>query len=102
MSNMKEAFRGLATMSQLSMQLLIPVLIGTFGGIWLDSRFGGSPWCTVIGVIIGIAAAFRNLYVWSIRQIHKSRQSERAQRAVRELGMHREQTQKEELRGGNE
>lgn len=101
MSNMKDAFRGLAVMSQLSLQLLIPILIGTAGGIWLDSRFGGSPWCTVIGVIIGIAASFRNFYVWSVRQIHKSRNSERSQRALRELGLKKEVQAKEKVREGN-
>ena len=101
LSNQREAFRGLALMSQLSLQLLIPILIGVAGGIWLDGISGWSPWCVLIGTIIGIAAAFRNLYVWSVRQIHRSENSERTQKAIRELGLGNKQA-KEKSGGGNE
>lgn len=91
LSNMKEAFRGLAAMGHLSLQLLIPILIGAGGGIWLDNRFGFSPWCVIIGVIIGITAAFRNLYVWSVQQVHRSANSERSIRAMHESGMRKKE-----------
>lgn len=100
MSNMKETFRGLATINHVSFQLLIPILIGVGLGIWLDGQFGWSPWATLIGTVLGIAAAFRNLYVWSVQQIRESRNSERTQRAIRELGLQR--NQQEEDDGGNE
>ena len=89
-------------LSQLSLQLLIPILIGVGGGIWLDQLCNGSPWCVLIGTIMGIAAAFRNLYVWSVRQIHRSEKSERTQKAIRELGLGSSVQEKEKIRGGNE
>ena len=71
-------------LTQLSLQLLIPILIGVFGGILLDRKLGCSPWITVAGSVIGIAAAFRNLYMWSMREVWRTEKSERVQQAKRE------------------
>lgn len=87
MKNHREIYRGLAMLSQLSLQLLIPILVGVFGGILLDGRFHTSPWITVVGCVLGIAAAFRNLYMWSMREIRRTEKSERVIQARREQGM---------------
>lgn len=88
MKNSKEVYRSLAMLTQVSLQLLIPILIGVFGGILLDKHLGISPWLTVIGSVIGIAAAFRNLYMWSTREIGRMEKSERVIQAKHEAGMH--------------
>ena len=87
MKNRREVYRGLAMLSQLSLQLLIPILIGVFGGLFLDERLHCSPWITVAGCVIGIAAAFRNLYMWSMREIRRTEKSERVIQARKEQGM---------------
>jgi len=38
------------------------VLVGVFGGIWLDGKFGTKPWLTVVGALFGIAAANVELF----------------------------------------
>ncbi len=87
MKDSREVYRSLAMLTQLSLQLLIPILIGVFGGILLDKQFGCSPWITIVGCVIGIAAAFRNLYMWSVREIRRTEKSERVQKAKREAGL---------------
>ena len=77
-------------LTQVSLQLLIPILIGVFGGILLDKAIGSSPVVTVIGAVIGVVAAFRNLYVWSVREIDRTRKSERVQNAIKEAGLGQE------------
>ena len=73
-------------LSQVSLQLLIPILIGVFAGIWLDKVLGTSPWITIAGAVIGIAAAFRNLYMLAMRESRRLEQSERVKQAKLEAG----------------
>ena len=87
MNDSREVFRSLSMLTQLSLELLIPILIGVFGGLGLDKLFHCSPVFVIILTIVGIAAAFRNLYVWSVREIHRAKNSERTQQALRESGL---------------
>ena len=38
------------------------VLLGAFGGIWLDRRLGTSPWLLIVTVFLGAALGFYSLY----------------------------------------
>jgi ATP synthase protein I len=44
------------------LEVVVSVLIGFFGGRWLDGRFGTTPWMAVIGLAFGVATAGRFLY----------------------------------------
>lgn len=48
----------------LTLGIMFPVAIGVgyFLGHWLDGVFGIKPWLTVIGTVLGVAAAFVNLF----------------------------------------
>jgi len=41
----------------------ISIAIGALLGYYLDNRFETKPWCLIICLGLGIAAAFRNLYI---------------------------------------
>lgn len=43
--------------------MALAVVIGLAVGYWLDKLFGTSPWLTLIFLVLGIVAGFRNLYV---------------------------------------
>lgn len=86
MRDSKEVFRSLSMLTHVSLQLLIPILIGVFGGIGLDKVLHTSPWITVAGAVIGIAAAFRNLYMLAMRESHRIEQSDRVKQAKAETG----------------
>jgi len=40
----------------------VAVVIGLLAGHWLDGRWHTEPWLTLAGVLIGVAAGFRELY----------------------------------------
>jgi F0F1-type ATP synthase assembly protein I len=40
----------------------IAVVLGYFAGHWADQRWHTDPWLSVAGVLMGVAAGFRELY----------------------------------------
>jgi ATP synthase protein I len=49
--------------ASLGMSFAIAVFMGFFLGLWLDRKFDTSPALMLIGLAIGIAAGFRNIYI---------------------------------------
>lgn len=39
----------------------VAIVIGFLAGRWLDRRFGCEPWLASIGVLVGVAASFKEL-----------------------------------------
>ena len=64
-------FRELAVYSSIGISIALAIFIGLFVGIYLDRRFETSPWLTLIFLVIGIAAGFRNIGL-AIKKIRKS------------------------------
>lgn len=44
--------------AQIGLELAGAVLLGFFGGYWLDLRLGTLPWLTLAGAAAGIAGGF--------------------------------------------
>jgi len=42
-------------------ELAAPVIIGAFGGRWLDRRFGTEPWLLLVLTVLGAVAGMINL-----------------------------------------
>lgn len=42
-------------------ELLAPLLIGVFGGRWLDRRFATQPWLLLVGAVLGAVVGMINL-----------------------------------------
>lgn len=57
----RRAWRELAYFSSIGFSVALSVFIGLFVGVYLDRRFETSPWCTLVFLTLGIAAAFRNI-----------------------------------------
>ncbi|MDP2690249.1 MAG: AtpZ/AtpI family protein [Deltaproteobacteria bacterium] len=55
-------FKGLATLSSMGIAMVVSTLIGLLIGIYLDKVFSTKPWFTIIFLILGIAAGFKNIY----------------------------------------
>jgi len=53
---------GLGFASKIGTELVVSVLIGTYGGFRLDAYFGSSPWLLIVGLFVGSAAGLLNLY----------------------------------------
>jgi ATP synthase protein I len=57
----KRAWRELAYFSSIGSSVALSIFIGLGVGVYLDRRFETSPWCTLVFLVLGIAAAFRNI-----------------------------------------
>ena len=69
--NRKEIMRLLGDFSTIGMSVAFSIFIGIGIGYWLDHKvFEGrtSPWLTLIFLALGVAAAFKNLYMMSRRK----------------------------------
>ncbi len=58
----KKSLKLVGLASTLGLTIVIATFIGLAVGIWLDRVFNTSPWLTVIFLILGIIAGFRNFY----------------------------------------
>ncbi|MFO7245952.1 MAG: AtpZ/AtpI family protein [Thermaerobacter sp.] len=58
----RRRFRGMSAALNFGFNLVGGILIGYYGGAWLDRRLGTDPWLALAGVALGITAAFRMLW----------------------------------------
>jgi len=57
----RRTFRELAYYSSLGLSVSLSIFIGLAIGVYLDRKFDSSPWFTLILLVLGIAAGFRNI-----------------------------------------
>ncbi|MGH7263311.1 MAG: AtpZ/AtpI family protein [Candidatus Rokuibacteriota bacterium] len=58
----RRRLRQLAALSGVGLALVVSTVLGLWGGYVLDGWLGTSPWLTLIGLLLGIAAGFVNLF----------------------------------------
>jgi ATP synthase protein I len=58
----RKALKLVGLASTLGLTIVIATFIGLALGLWLDRVFNTSPWLTVVFLILGIVAGFRNFY----------------------------------------
>lgn len=61
MKNRNEIVRALAMVTQLGINMLAPVVLCAFIGVWLDEKYGWSV--TAVLLILGIMAGARNSWI---------------------------------------
>jgi len=57
----------LAQASAVGLTFVVAIVLGLAGGWWLDGRWGTSPLGLLLGLFIGIAAGFKNLFTFARR-----------------------------------
>lgn len=55
-----------------SWQLIAGVALCTFGGLWLDKKFGTAPWLLIVGVFLGFGSGMLSFWK-AIQQAEKKR-----------------------------
>jgi len=50
-------------LGSVGISMVLATFIGLYIGIYLDSFFSTKPWLTIIFLILGIIAGFRNIYI---------------------------------------
>ena len=66
----REAIRLLAVASTMGLSMVLATVLGLAFGYWLDQVFDTKPWLTMIFLILGIIAGFKNIYV-IMRRVQK-------------------------------
>lgn len=52
-------YKGLGGVGTLGLEIVLSILLGLFGGRWLDGRFATAPWLMWIGFAFGVAMSVR-------------------------------------------
>ncbi len=60
--DLKKTVKDLAFFSSMGLAMALSIVIGAGLGYYIDEKFGTNPWGLYIGLGLGIAAAFRNLF----------------------------------------
>lgn len=58
--------KALGLITQIGISMMIPIALCLFLGQYLDEKLGTSPWLLIIFIVLGVLAAFRNLYMLTI------------------------------------
>lgn len=61
--NGRGLFTGLALVVSIGVNLVATTFVGLAIGYYLDEYFSTGPWLTVIFLVLGIAAGFRQIYM---------------------------------------
>jgi len=64
----REIARALGLFTQLGFAMAACILIGVLGGRFLDQRLGTTPCLLIIGIVVGVASAFKVLYDLVIKE----------------------------------
>jgi ATP synthase protein I len=57
----RRSLKELAYYSSIGLSVALAIVIGLAIGVLLDRRFDSSPWGTLIFLVLGIIAGFRNI-----------------------------------------
>jgi ATP synthase protein I len=64
-------WRAAGTTGAVGIEIVLAVLVGYWGGQWLDRHLGTTPWLMYLGLAAGIGAAIKAL-VRVVRQYNRS------------------------------
>ena len=67
----RQLFKSLGFLSSIGISLVISILIGLAMGVYLDQWLDTRPMFTLIMLLIGIIAGFRNVYILTTRELRR-------------------------------
>lgn len=88
----KNVYHALAMITQFGINMLVPIFLCSFLGIYMDRKLGTSFWMVLL-FFVGALAGFRNVYVFA-RRVY-SMKSERDTAHGRKAGTAREADREE-------
>jgi ATP synthase protein I len=71
----RTAFR-LMYASSIGISMVIAIFGSLYLGVWLDKKFGTSPYLTLLLLFMGVVAGFKNIYVMIKRSIDAEKESD--------------------------
>src|SRR5215510_2262374 len=80
--DLRSDLKGLGDYGTVGLELVLSILVGFFGGRWLDGKLGTHGWLTMIGFLLGTFAGFRGLYRAAVKMRKETEtEDERERRA---------------------
>ena len=81
--SVNSSWKGIGKYSTVGLDLALSILVGLFGGRWLDGKLGTGHWLTMVGLGFGIATGAR--FVWRALQAanREAEEQEREERRAR-------------------
>jgi ATP synthase protein I len=76
----RDEYKAIGSYGTLGLEIVLAMLVGYFGGHWLDGKLGTDPYLSILGFCFGIGAAVKAL-ARSIKQMNRV-----AEREEREQG----------------
>jgi len=76
----KNVYRSMTMITQFGINMIVPIAMCTFIGIFLDEKFGTSYW-TVLLFFVGAMAGFRNIFHFA-RKIYAKTDTKRKKATV--------------------
>jgi ATP synthase protein I len=82
---MKPEYKALGAFGTLGLEIALCIVVGTFGGRWLDEKFGTPPILMVLGFLFGLGAAGKALLrtVKEMKEVTESEEREQGNPAPR-------------------
>jgi ATP synthase protein I len=80
----QQDWKGVANYATVGLEFGLSLLVGLFGGRWLDSKLGTAHWLTFIGFGFGVAAGYRAIYRALQAANRDAQREEDAERAERQ------------------
>jgi ATP synthase protein I len=78
-------WKSLGRYGTVGLELVLSILVGFFGGRWIDAKVGAHGWITVLGFVVGCYAGFRSLYkVYKQMQVAAKREEDADKRKMAE------------------
>jgi len=81
-------FKGLGDYGTVGLDLVLSILVGFFGGRWLDAKVGAHGWLTIIGFGFGVAAGFLSVYRAAVKMRKETEAEDERERRARKGGDH--------------
>ena len=80
---LRSDLKGLGEHGTAGLELVISILIGLFGGRWLDGKLGTNGWFAVIGFVLGTIVGFRALYRAAVKMRKETEAEDERERRAR-------------------
>jgi ATP synthase protein I len=81
--SVNNGWKGIGKYSTVGLDLALSILVGLFGGRYLDRKLGAGHWLTVIGLGLGIAAGVRSVWRALESANREAEEQERQERRAR-------------------
>jgi hypothetical protein len=85
---MQQDWKAMATYATVGLEFALSMLVGLFGGRWLDGKLG-THWLTLVGAGFGIAAGGRAIYR-AVQAANREAEREEAEERARRQRYHDE------------